>query len=151
MSLIKRLLKAVRRPGLIFEKIWLFLLNPRAALLALWRRYPLGSFARRMEWDIISRPPYAFGIYHAADLARRLGVERISVVEFGVGTGRGLLSMQRIAAEVETIFGVAIEIYGFDTGVGLPPPRDYRDLPHVWSASEFRMDLRAVPESFDSR
>jgi hypothetical protein len=27
---------------------------------------------------------------------------------------------------------------GFDTGEGLPAPKDYRDLPHCWSAGDFQ-------------
>jgi hypothetical protein len=144
MTTASRFAKAARHPGLVVDKLWLFLLSPRTALLDLWRRFPYGSFERRMEWDLIQRPPYAFGIYHAADLAKRLGLPRMSAIEFGVAGGRGLLSMERIAAEVEAIFGVGIDIYGFDTGGGLPPPKDYRDLPYVWEAAEYRMDEAAL-------
>ena len=30
---------------------------------------------------------------------------------------------------------------GFDTGEGMPPVLDYRDLPHVWNAGFYRMDV----------
>jgi hypothetical protein len=30
-------------------------------------------------------------------------------------------------------------IYGFDTGKGLPPPQDYRDHPELWSAGSMQM------------
>ncbi|HEY5681248.1 MAG TPA: hypothetical protein VIS55_14360 [Pseudomonadales bacterium] len=49
--------------------------------------------------------------------------------------GNGLVEMERIAREVEPLFGVGIEIWGFDSGKGLPAPRDYRDLPYIWQAA----------------
>jgi hypothetical protein len=39
---------------------------------------------------------------------------------------------------------VGVDVYGFDHGVGLPPPTDYRDLPYAWQAGQFHMDERAL-------
>jgi hypothetical protein len=36
---------------------------------------------------------------------------------------------------------VEIAIYGFDTGKGMPPPRDYRDMPYLWQSGYFAMDV----------
>ncbi len=88
----------------------------------------------------VERPNYGYITYWAADLARRLGKQRISILEFGVAGGNGLLNLEQHAERVERLTGVAIEVYGFDSGVGLPPPEDYRDLPYVWQAAHFRMD-----------
>jgi hypothetical protein len=62
------------------------------------------------------------------------------VIEFGVATGGGLRIMEQQAIEEEKIFGIRIEVYGFDTGSGLPPASDYRDLPNVWSHGKYKMD-----------
>ena len=40
--------------------------------------------------------------------------------------------------------GVGIDVYGFDTGVGLPKPEDYRDLPNLYTESTFQMDAEAL-------
>jgi hypothetical protein len=93
-----------------------------------------------MNWDVFQKPSYAYGIYHAAELAKKLGHDRISVIEFGVARGHGLKIMEQRATEIEQIFGVKVEVYGFDTGSGLPQASDYRDLPNVWSHGEFEMD-----------
>jgi len=106
----------------------------------LWIRYPIGSVPVRVRHDIWRRPAYAYGVYRAADLARRLGVSRLSVVELGVAGGRGLLALQDIARQVAAHFHVHISVFGFDTGKGMPAPADYRDLPHVWSQGYYRMD-----------
>jgi len=107
---------------------------------ALWRRFPLGSVPLLVEYDVWPRPSYAFGVLRAAELARSLGVRAISVVEFGVAGGRGLLALEAIAIQVEKHTGVGITVLGFDAGSGMPEPIDYRDLPHVWRRGFYQMD-----------
>jgi len=50
------------------------------------------------------------------------------------------VSLERTASEVEQMFGIEIDVFGFDTGVGLPPPKDYRDLPNLYRRAGFPMD-----------
>jgi len=85
-------------------------------------------------------PQYTYGIYWAAVQAKRLGFCNMSSIEFGVGGGRGLIDMERIAYEVASETGVNIKVYGFDLKEGLPKPLDYRDLPYVWREGFFKMD-----------
>ncbi len=87
------------------------------------------------------RPNYTWGILHAAYLARALGGSRISAIEFGVAGGNGLLAMEQAAEWIEPIFGIGIDVHGFDTGSGLPEPRDYRDAPNLYTRTAFRMDV----------
>lgn len=108
---------------------------------SLWGRYPFGSVETRVRYGIFDRPHYAYGVYAAADLAKRLGIGSISAIEFGVAGGRGLLALERIAKVVSNHFGVRIFVAGFDTGKGMPPPTDYRDLPHVWDSGFYPMDI----------
>src|SRR4051794_31905515 len=100
----------------------------------LWSKCPLGSVALRTEYDVWDRPSYAYGIYSAANMAQCLELSHISVIEFGVAGGNGLLAMERIAQQVGKYFGIEISVYGFDSGQGMPEPIDYRDLPYVWGA-----------------
>ncbi|MGH7278645.1 MAG: hypothetical protein ACREJG_08150 [Candidatus Rokuibacteriota bacterium] len=90
------------------------------------------------------RPNYTWGILHAAHLARALGVSRISAIEFGVAGGNGLLAMERAADRIEPIFGVGIDVHGFDTGAGLPEPRDYRDAPNLYTRTAYTMDVEKL-------
>jgi hypothetical protein len=100
----------------------------------------LGSFAFRYRIEALQRMQYAYILYQAASLAAKLGQRRISAIEFGVAGGRGLLCMERYAEQIERLFPVEFEIYGFDTGGGLPAPKDYRDLPYKWQQGFFAMD-----------
>jgi len=117
---------------------------------AAWGKLGLGSLETRMRFDISERPAYAYGVYTCAVLARRLGLEHVSVIELGVAGGAGLLALERLAAEIGPTVGVRIAVYGFDSGHGLPPPRDYRDLPHVWGEGFYQMDADGLRRRLSS-
>jgi hypothetical protein len=120
-------------------------LNPaRPLALAATQRLRLGSFRDRLRISAFERPYYAYCIYHAADLATKLGYTEVSVIEYGVACGNGLLLVEQYADEVADELGIKIQVYGFDTGTGLPAPDDYRDLPYHWRPGFFRMDENAL-------
>jgi hypothetical protein len=88
--------------------------------------------------------PYGWGVVQGLALAKALGYPRVSVIEFGVAGGAGLLSLERIAEQAEKIVGIGIDVYGFDTGMGLPKPKDYRDVPYMWDEGSFAMDVEKL-------
>jgi hypothetical protein len=59
-----------------------------------------------------------------------------------VAGGAGLLALERIAEKLEELpdVGVGVDVYGFDTGKGLPQPEDYRDCPNLWAGGFYAMD-----------
>jgi hypothetical protein len=103
-----------------------------------------GTLRARIAFDLVIRPQHAFGLLRAADLARALGRDAVTVVEFGVAKGAGLLNMCEIAARITKATGVRFAIIGFDTGAGMPPPIDYRDHPEHYAAGDFPMDRAAL-------
>lgn len=123
------------------------LLDPhplRTLTLGLAKRANLGGFDFKLYNGLHERPNYAHILTEGALLAKQLGLKRVSAIEFGVAGGNGLLAMERLAEKVEARHGVQFEIYGFDTGKGLPPPVDYRDLPYHWEEGFFAMDVPAL-------
>ncbi len=100
----------------------------------------IGSFKFRMKINALERMHYAYICYNAAKLAKRLGHDRISVIEYGVAGGRGLLILQEYAEEIEKLLNIKIDVYGFDMGSGLPKPKDYRDIPYHWKEGFFTMN-----------
>jgi hypothetical protein len=109
--------------------------------------YPwLNSLLTQIDQETprILRPNYAWGVLQGAHLGNALGFDRISVIEFGVAGGNGLVALDRIAERVGAILNVEIDVYGFDTGVGLPKPTDYRDLPSLWAEGAFAMDVERL-------
>lgn len=102
----------------------------------------LGASFRKIRTDpfCAAKPAYVWGVLQGAALGKVLGLDRVSVIEFGVAGGKGLLRMERIAERAEELIGIAIEVYGFDTGSGIPMTQDYRDMPNVWMDGQFPMD-----------
>jgi hypothetical protein len=111
------------------------------------RRLNFLGYPSKLDYNIIERPWYGHCLLHAAYLARRLGHPRISAIEFGVAGGNGLVALEHHAAHVTRETGIEIAIFGFDTGTGMPPPVDYRDMPYLWQAGYFAMD----PELLQAR
>lgn len=120
------------------------LLNPQRVALKAWKTIGTASLSSKLDYDLFDRPHYAYCLANAARLARALGVPKISALEFGVAGGRGLLALEKICPEIEKAYGVEIEVWGFDTGEGLPEPEDYRDLPYIWKEGFYRMDQASL-------
>jgi len=98
-------------------------------------QYPFRELIRDTPY-----PNYLWGTLCAAAVAATLQYERISVIEFGVAGGNGLVALEDCARRAAALSGVKIDVYGFDTGTGLPKPVDHRDLPQLWSEGFFPMD-----------
>lgn len=102
------------------------------------------NFRTLIDLEALNRPAHAYCIWGAVDLARRLGVDKISVIEFGVAGGRSLLSIETYAARLEKETGITVEVYGFDTSEGLPSVQDHRDLPHWFAPGQYVMDFEKL-------
>lgn len=105
----------------------------------------------KLQMQVVDRPHYAWCMMKAAELARALGHDRVSAIEFGVAGGNGLAFMCDYAKDVKAATGVEVECYGFDTGTGMPPPEGVRDLPYWFQEAQYQMDIdelkARVPEA----
>ena len=109
-----------------------------------------GSYRMKVAFDLIVRQQYAFPILFAADEAKKYGYKKVTIVELGVASGAGLLTMCRIAERTTKATGIEFRIVGFDGGKGMPPAVDYRDLPELFQEGDFPMSdfaglKRALP------
>ncbi len=104
------------------------------------RKLKIGSFKFRLGMHALKRMQYAYICFHAAQLGKKLGYKKISVIEYGVAGGQGLILLEEHVKEIEEYFNIEIDIYGFDTGEGLPEPIDYRDLPYHWKKGFYSME-----------
>lgn len=104
------------------------------------------SAGNKLYLELISKEGhgYAWGVLQGARLASGLGYEQVSVIEFGVAAGNGLLALERFSTKVEGMLDVKIEVHGFDNLIGLPKPKDYRDIPYTFSEGSFMMDEAAL-------
>lgn len=120
------------------------LLSPQIVIRHIIRSHSLGSVEFRLSMGALEKAQYAFGIKQAIYLASRLNHKKVSVLEFGVGTGRGLKLMEKYAAELGKPSGIDVQVFGFDLGSGLPPAADYRDLPYAWRSGDYSMDEKQL-------
>lgn len=129
-------------------------MDPGSRLVKLLSEPPLRLFARKLLsllpvsasmrglWDISRRPDYLCGVILAAQQAHNENIAAISVIEFGVARGNGLVALQAEAEAVERESGVEIRVFGFDNGPGGLPEfiGDHRDHPDAWQPGDFPMD-----------
>ena len=117
---------------------------------AIIKRLPV-SVRTQARWDTSPRPQYLAGVLAAADEAKQEGVGEISVFEFGVAGGNGLLALGDVALAVEAETGIKVAVYGFDTGIGLPDlTGDYRDYPDHWQPGDYPMNEAALRQRLPS-
>jgi hypothetical protein len=138
-----------RAPRLIFDlKSVSETLRRYLVLRLLWRiaRHPrpiratIADYLWRVTHPETPYQAYRYCVEMAAQLARGLDQKGITVAEFGVAGGNGLIALERHASEIEKATGVVIDVVGFDSGAGLPAPVDYRDLPYRWTGGYYPMD-----------
>ena len=102
-----------------------------------------------LDEDALIQERYLWGVIQAAYLATSLGVDRISLLEFGVGRGDGLVLLERAAQLVGRRLEVDLDVVGFDIGTGVPEPEDPRDVPNMFVPDLFRMDVDATHARLD--
>ncbi len=103
-----------------------------------------GSYRTKILFDLIIRQQHAYPLLRAAEEAKASGLDEVSVIEFGVATGAGLMNIASICEKLTRDTGVKFKIFGFDTGVGLPEPKDFRDHPEYYAQGDFKMDFEKL-------
>ncbi len=101
-----------------------------------------GSLREQERCGLLDRAHYAYGILRAADVARFCGKKAVTVCEFGVANGDGLINMVTLAEKIGAATDMKIRVVGFDTGAGLPEVRGHKDHPELWSGGDFGMQNR---------
>ncbi|HEX2084490.1 MAG TPA: hypothetical protein VHF89_02315 [Solirubrobacteraceae bacterium] len=100
-----------------------------------------GGFRARVAFDLVRRRHHAFSLLRQASYAKTYKLaNRLTVVELGVASGQGLLNLADVARKVTGETGVPIDVVGFDSGVGMPPPVDHRDHPEFYIHGDYPMD-----------
>ena len=99
-----------------------------------------GSTRLKISFDLLLRQQHAYGLLFAADEAKKRNLTSVTVVELGVGSGTGLLNICELAEKITQSTGIEFKIFGLDTGVGMPPPQDYRDHPELYKEGWFPMN-----------
>ncbi len=143
MILKKIIAKAIK---IIFEKEPLRVVFARYFL----KKTGFGSYFTRLSLEIVPRPYYGFPIYQSLKLAQSLGYKKVSIIEFGVASGDGLLNIEYHVKEIKKKIDIDVEIYGFDLASGLPETKDYRDLLYQWKTGFYKMDVQKLKSKLSS-
>jgi hypothetical protein len=109
-----------------------------------------GNYKTKIDFDLVVRQQYAFSLWKTAELARDQGLKSVTVIEFGVAAGAGLVNICGISQKITKLTGVEFQIFGFDSGRGMPPARDHRDHPEIFSEGSYPLIdrsalMRALP------
>ncbi len=126
------------------SKFFNFIANPKLIIKSLIKKLPFMTFIGKIAWDAVSRPEYCYSVFQAAQQAHLLKFKKISVIEFGIGKGNGLIALEDAILRISKYFNIQIDIFGFDLGIGIPKPVDYRDLPYYWRQGLFKMDINRL-------
>jgi hypothetical protein len=121
-----------------------FALQPVSLLLARVFIKVFGSALQQERFGVLHPNYYAYGMVRAARIAKSLGKDRVTVCEFGVAEGKGLLNMIQLAKRIGPAVGIKFRIVGFDSGVGLPAMQGHKDHPELWVPGDFTMDKEAL-------
>jgi len=69
--------------------------------------------------------------------AAKQKIKKILIIEFGVASGAGLFNLAHIANKLSKIYNIDYEVIGFDTGLGMPAPVDYKEHPEKYRTGDF--------------
>ena len=97
------------------------------------------------------KPHYESILYESCLEAKKLGINQVSVLELGVAGGSGIISLEKYKKKIEKVLDINIEIYGFDTGAGLPSPDLNEDLPFLWKKGLYNTDKAALNKKIKSK
>jgi hypothetical protein len=103
-------------------------------------RVVTGDFRARERFGLVYRRQYAYGLLRSADIAKYFGHSKVTACEFGVASGAGLVNMIQVAEKVTALTGVAFDIFGLDTGTGIPEGSGYKDHPEIWGSGDYPLN-----------
>ena len=97
------------------------------------------------------KPHYESILYEACLEAKKLKINQVSVIELGVAGGNGIISLEKYKKKIEKVLDISINIYGFDTGSGLPESVKDEDLPFFWKSNMYKIDRDALEKRINSK
>ncbi len=97
------------------------------------------------------RPHYETILLEASLEAKKLGYDEITILELGVAGGNGIISLEKYSKNIEKKLKIKINIFGFDTGKGLPDTNLKEDVPFIWKKGQFKIDKDKLEKKIKSK
>lgn len=83
------------------------------------------------------RPEYEIIIDHYLSKVENKNLDHISIIEFGVASGKSLKYLESIKSKVEKKYKLRIKIFGFDTFEGMPKSSNKYDQLYDWKEGDY--------------
>jgi|TARA_B110001452_G_C15185018_1_gene411589 hypothetical protein len=98
------------------------------------------------------KPHYESILYEACLEAKKLGINNVTTLELGVAGGNGIMALEKYKKKIEKVLDIKIDIYGFDTGTGLPETENVNeDLPFFWRSDQYKIDKDDLEKRISSK
>tara|TARA_B100000029_G_C17404861_1_gene898449 strand:- start:69 stop:902 length:834 start_codon:yes stop_codon:yes gene_type:complete len=97
------------------------------------------------------RPNYENILLESVLEAKELGYKSVSVLELGVAGGNGIIALEKYKKKIEKLTNIRIDIFGFDSGDGLPEINNKYDLPFFWKTGDYRTDKQKLEKRISSK
>jgi len=107
-------------------------------------KYSSAPYLQKILYGVVERPWYGHFIYEAGILAKALGHSKVSIIEFGVAGGNGLINIEKHVEIISRELNLDFEVYGFDLEIGLPKSDNYKDMTYAWNPGSFEMDVKKL-------
>ena len=123
----------------LFDRIKFLIKYPIHFSIIYLYAFIFGTLKQKIFCNIFRLPHYAYCVYIAALRAKQLNLKNVSVIEFGVANGRGLIAMGKYANFISKKLKININVYGFDSGSGMPENLNFKDHPELYVQGDFPM------------
>ena len=97
------------------------------------------------------KPHYDTILLESCKEAKKLGINNVSVFELGVAGGNGIIALEKYKKSIEKYLKIKIDIYGFDTGEGMPETNLKEDLVFVFKPGQFKIDKNLIAKKIKSK
>jgi len=99
----------------------------------------------------VFKPHYETILLESCKEAKKLGINNVSVLELGVAGGNGIIALEKYKKSIESYLKIKIDIYGFDTGEGMPRSNLKEDLIFVWKQGQYKIDKDLIGKKTNSK
>jgi len=97
------------------------------------------------------KPHYETILLESCKEAKKLGINKVSVLELGVAGGNGIIALEKYKKFIERYLDINIDVYGFDTGKGMPKSDLKEDLVFVFKPGQFKIDKESLSKKINSK
>lgn len=90
------------------------------------------------------RPEYEILIDYYLSKEENKILDHISIIEFGVASGKSLKYLEELKVKYEKKYRTEIRIFGFDTFKGMPKSENVSDQLYDWNEGDYNTDYNTV-------